>query len=170
MTITQRAINMFRRNKNEIVPAGGDIRKELEKHLQTLDQRIGTVGLAQHLTTVETRSWKELWQQAERSVTYATDPKKKASLKRLSGLAEMTFQKYEEKHSKMGDTVTELEEIRSRVQQAISMIEVENNLRSVTSMFEGIDVSTSSEINLESETREIRQLLHATDGLMELMA
>lgn len=170
MTITKRAINMFKSKKTEIVPAGGKIREELEKHLVTLDDRISGIALAKRLTAVEKNSWKELKNQAAYKLSNCTDPKKEASLKRLSDLAEMTFNKYSDKEEKMAESTNELEEIRSRVKQAISMIEVENNLRNVTSMFEGIDSGVSTEINLAEETREIRQLLHATDGLMELMA
>lgn len=169
MTIIQRAINMFKPAKSEVVPAGGQIRQELEKHLATLDDRLSGMALAKRLTAVEKNSWTDLKRKADRKLDATTDPKKQASLMRLSGLAEMTYRKYEEKSEKMDTNTSELEEIRGRVQQAISMIEVENNLRSVTSMFEGIDVGTT-EIDLAQETREIRQLLHTTDGLMELMA
>ena len=170
MTTIKRAANMFRRNKNEIVSAGGTLRDELEKHLETLNNRIGTIGLAQHLVTVESNSWKELRDQTIRKASYATDPTKKASLERLKSLAEKTASRYAENDSKMDESLKDLKDIRSRVQQAIAMIEVENNLRSVTSMFDGIDNVGHTEINLEAETREIRQLLHATDGLMEIMA
>lgn len=170
MTIVMRAVNMFKRQKNEVVPAGGQIRQELEKHLGTLDERISGMALTKRLTSIEKNSWEELHRQAQHKLEKSKDPKKEASLKRLTTLAEMTYQKYAEKAEKMEDSIKELEEIRSRVQQAISMIEVENNLRNVTSMFEGIDSGVATERNLAEETREIRQLLHATDGLMELMA
>lgn len=169
-TIIMRAVNMLKSKKNEVVPAGGKIREELEKHLVTLDDRISGTAMAKRLTDIEKNSWEELSRKAQHKLERSTDPKKEASLKRLADLAEMTHKKYVEKAAKMDDNTKELGEIRSRVQQAISMIEVENNLRSVTSMFEGIDAGGTSEINLAQETREIRQLLHATDGLMELMA
>lgn len=170
MKNTKREVNLFRRNKTEVVPAGANLRVELEKHLETLNKRIGTVGLAQHLITVESKTWKELREQTDRKVALAKDPVKKTSLERLQVLAQKTEGRYSEKDSKIDSTLQELRDIRSRVQQAIAMIEVENNLRNVTSMFDGVDSVEHNEINLETETREIRQLLHATDGLMELMA
>jgi hypothetical protein len=170
MKTTKRVMTMFRKPSSELVPAGEDLRKELEKHLATLNNRIGAVGLSQHLIVVESNSWKELRDQAVRKTNYATDAQKKASLERMKAIAEKTYASYSTKDAQLKGTLKELTDIRSRVQQAISMIEVENNLRNVTSMFDGIDGIDSTQINLEVETREIRQLLHATDGLMELMA
>lgn len=170
MKTTKRAVAMFNRNKTTLVPAGASMRAELEKHLATLNERINSIGLAEHLLTVEAASWKELNAMTDKKMLNAKDDLKKKSLLRLKALAEQSSEKYADKGLKLIETKHELWEIRVRVRQAISMIDVENSLRNVTSMFEGAGSIEAPEINLEAETREIRQLLHATDGLMELMA
>lgn len=172
MKITQRIARMVRANKADHaqVSAGGTILSDLEKHRDSLSERINGISLARHLLFVERNSWPQLQKEVENRKSRTNDPMKLASLERLQKIADATAAKYADNSTKLDDKLNELRDIQGRINSAITMIEVENNLRSVTAMFEGETGQAHSEFNLDLETREIQRLLHSADGLLEIMS
>ena len=170
MKTLDRIKNIVRsQNPTALISVGGELMTELQKHLSTLDERIAAIKLAKTLSQIDIQSWNTINKNLDMKKRLAAgDAKKLQSLNRLveiayinTGEATLHLSSYEGKEE-------ELSEIRKRVVQAIGMIEVENNIRSVTAMYEGSRGLEWQAENLELETREIRRLLHTTDGLMEI--
>lgn len=170
MRTLRRIRNIIRSQKpTTLTEFGGDLMAELQKHLATLDGGITTIELNRAIAEIDKQGWVQITQQID-SKARATedDPRKLQSLHRLSEIAEMNLNESVKKLESFDGKDVELREIRKRVTQAISLIEVENNIRSVTAMYDGMKGLAVQTQSLELETREIRRLLHTTDGLMEL--
>lgn len=169
MNTLNRIKNIVRSQKASATKSfGGDIMAELQKHLATLDERVSTVSVAQTMARIEKESWAGMLKTLQKKIQSEPDGKKAQSLSRLADIASANISVVSENLNAYQEKNAELAEIRKRVVQAIGMIEVENNIRSVTSMYDGQKGFESLTINLELETREIRRLLYTTDGLMEI--
>lgn len=160
---------MSRRKPAALIAVGGELMTELKKHRETLDERIATIELGQTVALIDAQEWKKALAQIQDKTKLAKDNEKHLqSLQRLQEIAnENMADAIRHLRSFVGKT-DELEEIRKRVVQAILMIEVENNVRSVTVMNKGKASLEAHAESLQLETREIRRLLYATDGLMEI--
>lgn len=160
------------RSQKVIAPKsfGGDIMAELQKHLATLDERVSTVTFAQTMAQIDKEGWEGMLNNLQKKIRSEHDDKKVQSLNRLAEIASANISVVSQNLNAYEEKNAELAEIRKRVVQAISMIEVENNIRSVTSMYDSTKGLEAQTINLKLETREIRRLLHTTDGLMEIMS
>jgi hypothetical protein len=169
MNIIQRITKIIRSHKpTELLPVGGEMMAELNKHTATLDERIELLKATIACSNIDATSWATLHRQVETKIGLEKDERKQQSLLRLKSIAENNNREAADNKESYAGKLEELQEIRSRVLQAVSMIEIENNVRSVTSMQKGIQGMEHQVSNLEIETREIRRLLHATDGLMEI--
>lgn len=154
-----------------LISVGGELMTELQKHLNTLDERISSIELAKMLAQIDIQSWNTINKNLDMKKRVAAgDAKKLQPLNRLVEIAYINTNEATLHLSSYEGKVDELAEIRKRVVQAISMIEVENNIRSVTAMYDGQKGLERQAENLELETREIRRLLYATDGLMEIVS
>ena len=141
---------------------------ELQKYLKTLDDRIALIELSRLTAQIDAEGWRVICNQLRVKLSENKDEKQLLSLERLQGIArDKEFEAKTQMNSYNGKT-EELSELRKRILQAISMIEIENNVRSVTAMHEGSRGLEHQAHTLELETREIRRLLYATDGLMEI--
>lgn len=157
------------RKQTTLVEVGGELKAELQKHLNTLDGRISAIKLGRTIAQIDKQSWDEINQRLDKKRRLASDDAKKLqSLNRLVEIAYVNTNEAALNVASYEGKVEELSEIKHRIVQAMSMIEVENNIRSVTAMYDGSKSSELQTNNLELETREIRRLLHATDGLMEI--
>lgn len=157
------------RKQTDLVEVGGELKAELQKHRNTLAERITAIKMGRTLAQIDKQSWDEINQRLDKKRHLAADDAKKLqSLNRLVEIAYLNTNEAETRVSSYEGKVEELSEILNRVVQALTMIEVENNIRSVTAMYEGQKGLERQAENLELETREIRRLLHATDGLMEI--
>lgn len=157
------------RKQTALVEVGGELKAELQKHRDTLAVRITAIKMGRTLAQIDKQSWDEINQRLDKKRRLAVnDAKKVQSLDRLIEIAYLNTNEAETRVSSYEGKVEELSEILTRVVQALNMIEVENNIRSVTAMYEGHKGHERQAENLELETREIRRLLHATDGLMEI--
>lgn len=170
MRTLTRIKNIIRSNRvTSLVEFGGDLMKELQKHLATLDTNIALIEMNKTIAAIDKSRWEQIVKQISgKCHLNENDPKKSQSLSRLREIAEMNLQVSTKQMDSFDGRVEEFKEIRNRVVQAISMIEVENNIRSVTAMYDGNMGLAVQTQHIELETREIRRLLHTTDGLMEI--
>lgn len=159
-----------RRKQPALVEVGGELKNELQKHLNTLDRRIAAIKLGRTIAQIDRKSWDEINQRLDKKRASSVDDLKKLqSLNRLVEIAYINTNEAETQVYSYEGKVEELAGIRQRVIQAMNMIDVENNIRSVTAMYgEGRNSGQQTAANLELETREIRRLLHTTDGLIEI--
>lgn len=168
MNTLKRIINLsITRKKSSHDKFGGKLLPELQKHLKTLDGRIEIFSQQKQIIDAELREWRTLEQTVREKKKYIEDENKLASLERLHHIAQRMIADYEmKKESLQSDKSTV--ELRERTHSAIAMIEVENSLRDVTSMFSDTAGAENNAFVLEQETREIRRLLYTSESLLEL--
>lgn len=146
---------------------GGKLLPELQKHLKTLDNRLELFAQQKKIVDAELREWRTLEQTVRAKKEYITDENKLASLERLHQIAQRMVADYEMKRNNLQSDKSTVE-LRERTHSAIAMIEVENSLRDVTSMFSDTVGAENNVVALEQETREIRRLLYTSESLLEL--
>jgi hypothetical protein len=170
MKTLQRVKNIMRSKKpGTLIAVGGDLLQELQKHLNVLDERIVTAEQGQAVALINVQEWTNIFKQIQsKKLSFQDNDKQLQSLLRLEEIARASTKDAIKQYKSYEGKTDELEEIRKRILQAISMIEVENNVRSITAMYDGKNGFETQAVSLEIETREIRRLLYATDGLMEI--
>lgn len=146
---------------------GGKLLPELQKHLKTLDSRLALFAQQKKIVDAELREWRTLEQAVRQKKNYIEDENKLASLERLHQIAQRMVADYEMKRNSLQSDKSTVE-LRERTHSAIAMIEVENSLRDVTSMFSDTAGAENNAFALEQETREIRRLLYTSESLLEL--
>jgi hypothetical protein len=168
MNILKRIINLsITRKSVSHDKFGGKLLPELQKHLQTLDDRLEIFAGQKKIVDSELREWRILEQAVREKKKYIEDENKLASLERLHQIAQRMVAEYEMKRDNLQSDKSTAE-LRERTHSAIAMIEVENSLRDVTSMFADTAGAEHNVFAIEQETREIRRLLYTSESLLEL--
>lgn len=168
MNTIKRIINLsITRKSSAPEKFGGKLLPELQKHLKTLDNRLELFAQQKKIVDAELREWRILEQTVREKKKYIEDENKLASLERLHQIAQRMVEDYEMKRNSLQSDKSTVE-LRDRTHSAIAMIEVENSLRDVTSMFSDTTGAENNAFALEQETREIRRLLYTSESLLEL--
>lgn len=168
MTITKRVVNIIRANSNspKIKYPGAKVLKELHKHEKDLSVRLDAIEFNEYIFNLESTRWKSIIGTAEAKQAIVVE-KQQILADRLVLLSRATEGKYSERKNAMEETVQALRDTLSRIQNAIAMVETDQNLRSLTNML-SLDNFCGTTFDLHAESREIKSLLHTADALLEL--
>lgn len=148
--------------------SGDTVLTELRAHHEAVGERLDAAEFAHEMATRESIKWGELRDEAARKAHKAS-ANTLVALKHLQTVAEKNAKRYEERVPKLKEIVEALGKTHVRLTEALAMIEVDRNLRAVTDIFaiEGFNDSTFS---IETESRDIKELLYVADALIELNA
>lgn len=168
MTITKRVVNIVRANKfsGKMKYPGARVLKDLRKHESDLIVRLDAIEFAEYILNLESSRWKRIATMAEEKQAVVIE-KQQVLADRLVLLSRATEIKYSERKTAVEETVQALRDTLDRIQNTITMIETDQNLRALTNML-NLDNFTGTTFDIHTESREIKSLLHTADALLEL--
>lgn len=168
MTITKRVVNIVRANKfsGKMKYPGARVLKDLRKHESDLTVRLDAIEFTGYILDLESTRWERIATIAEEKRAVVIE-KQQVLADRLAVLSRATEGKYSERKIAVEETVKALQDTLSRIQNTIAMIETDQDLRSLTTML-NLDNFGGTAVDIHTESREIKSLLHTADALLEL--
>lgn len=148
--------------------SGDTVLTELRSHHEAVGERLDAAEFAYEMATRESIKWGELRDEAARKAQGAS-ANTLVALKHLHTVADKNASRYAERVPKLKEVVGELKKTFTRLTEALAMIEVDRNLRAVTDIF-AIEGFSNETFSIETESREIKELLYVADALIELNA
>jgi hypothetical protein len=153
MTITKRVVNLVRANKpsQKIKYPGARVLKDLRKHESDLTVRLDAIEFAEYILDLESTRWKRIATMAEEKRSVVIE-KQQVLADRLVLLSRATEGKYSERKTAVEETVKALRDTLSRIQNTITMVETDQDLRSLTHML-NLDNFSGTNFDIHTESR-----------------
>jgi hypothetical protein len=171
--VIQRAVAIIRipsaragRGLQPIKHASDDTMTELKTYQDAVKERISAADFARTIIEIELHEWERMQKTAAQKMVDASAAKLPA-LDRLNDIALGSVARYKERHPQLIAIIEELNKTLDRVTAAISVLEIDQNLRSVSNMFT-VDGFEKMNFNMQKETEEIRRLCYTADAFLEL--
>lgn len=146
--------------------ASDDIMAQLRGHQSSIESRLAAAEFAYVVIETEIAEWFTLEKQAYAKLSVATN-NTRAALERLHDIAKISLSRYEARLPELEDIREKLNSTLKRINAAISVLEVDQNLRSVSNLF-AVDGFEQMNFNLASEAEDIRRLCYTADAFLEL--
>jgi len=143
-----------------------EIMEQLKGYKASVEDRMAAAEFAFSLIGTEITEWAKMEKQAQAKLSAAT-PENRAAIERLHEIAKITLDRYERRAPELSIIMDKLDATLKRINAAISVLEVDQNLRSVSNLF-AVDGFEQMNFNLESESEEIRRLCYTADAFLEL--
>lgn len=148
-------------------PSDG-VMEQLKNHKKAVEDRIASAEFAQYILAVEFGEWSRMQKETAVKLASAT-PATYAAIERLNDIALLSVERYGQRGPQLATIIGQLNNTLDRIKAAISVLEVDQNLRSVSNMF-SVDGFEQMNFNMETETEEIRRLCYNADAFLELEA